>query len=360
MHLDPSILTRSVAAHKRERSAERGKGLIRSGRAAIRILTLSHLALLGLIALANAAGPERWWPSTLNLYLPQWMWGVPALLLLPACALWLRRWAWLPVLALVWVAGPLMGFCWGGANAPPGAPLLRVMTYNVKWGRDGTGEIVREIADARPDLLMLQDTGRTMEGPVGQYLRSWNVRTFGQYVIASRLPLGKAQVRWISFPGAPHTSLRCELTLAGARVALLDAHLLTPREGLTAVKDEAAEGGISELELNAADRLVEARKLADAVRREQGPVILCGDLNAPPPSLVCRTLEQAGLHDAFAEGGRGYGYTYGHNLRLAHSYTRIDHIYLSRGLRSLRCWTGGSRGSDHRPVVADIALSPGP
>src|SRR3712207_7027652 len=45
-------------------------------------------------------------------------------------------------------------------------------------------------------------------------------------------------------------------------------------------------------------------------RRENGPTLLAGDLNATPPSLVLRQLLNLGLRDAFSEAGNGYGYTY--------------------------------------------------
>jgi endonuclease/exonuclease/phosphatase family metal-dependent hydrolase len=74
-------------------------------------------------------------------------------------------------------------------------------------------------------------------------------------------------------------------------------------------------------------------------------------------------LRDANLHDAFAEGGRGYGYTYGHFLLRNRipwlpgaSWMRIDHIMLSRRFRTLRCWTGTGKASDHRPVFADLLV----
>jgi endonuclease/exonuclease/phosphatase (EEP) superfamily protein YafD len=63
-----------------------------------------------------------------------------------------------------------------------------------------------------------------------------------------------------------------------------------------------------------------------------------------------------GLRDAFSTAGLGYGYTYGHGLRLGHSFVRIDHILVSRHWDVVRSWTGGAAGSDHRPVIADLVL----
>jgi hypothetical protein len=36
------------------------------------------LAAVSVVSIAAAAGPERWAWSALNLYAPQWIWGLPA------------------------------------------------------------------------------------------------------------------------------------------------------------------------------------------------------------------------------------------------------------------------------------------
>ena len=103
--------------------------------------------------------------------------------------------------------------------------------------------------------------------------------------------------------------------------------------------------------------------MVEYLQTEQGPVIVAGDLNAPEASLVCATLKEAGLRDAFSEGGTGYGYTYGHLLFknrlpwLRISWMRIDHIMLNSRFSAQRCWTGSGQASDHRPVIADLVLN---
>lgn len=320
---------------------------------------ITYALLLAGIAVNNWVGPDRWWLGSLNLYLPQWLWGIPAVLLFPFC-LWLaRKWTWAPLLLLLWVAGPLMGLAWGRDEAAQGpqGPRLRVMTYNIKYGQRDMQAVIAEIRAARPDLLLVQDAGRKLTSGLRDYLADWNVRSFGQYVIASHLPLSKPDICWISFPGERHSSLRCDLSIGGRQVRVYDVHLLTPREGLSTMKEDAAEG-VGEMERNTSDRLRQANALQAALRQERGPVILTGDLNAPEQSLVCRKLRAAGLRDAFSSAGRGYGYTYGHMLRFGHSFMRIDHIMVSPHWRVRSCWTGGSEGSDHRPVIADMMLAP--
>ena len=333
--------------------------LLKSPRFWLGLTWFCYALFLACLTVCNAIGPEKWWPTTLNLYLPQWIWSLPGFALTVLMARWARRWCWASVPLLIWTFGPLMGFCFGrlSSGLAPGGSSFRVLTYNVKYGRGDVSAIIREIDAARPDLVLIQDAAQAMNGPLGTFLNHMTVRSFGQYVIASRLPISDAQVRWISFPGAQHSCLRCSVHIGGREIAVYDVHLLTPRDGLAALRSRD-ENGIGELQLNAASRLVQARRLAEQVVGESVPVIVAGDLNAPGPSIVCQTLRQAGLHDGFEQGGWGYGYTYGHTTRLAHSYVRIDHIMLSRELRAERCWTGGAGGSDHRPVIADVTLAP--
>jgi endonuclease/exonuclease/phosphatase family metal-dependent hydrolase len=119
---------------------------------------------------------------------------------------------------------------------------------------------------------------------------------------------------------------------------------------------------IRQLANNVEQRLIQARALREHLIQEKGPVIIAGDLNSPVASTVCSILNDAGYKDSFSMAGRGYGYTYGHFLLERKvpfwnfSWMRIDHIMTTPHFSSQRCWTGTSKASDHRPVIADLAL----
>ena len=116
--------------------------------------------------------------SSLNLYLPQWLWAFPAIILVPLTGALARRLIWVPLAALLWVLGPVMGLClhWGRPASPndpsagTAAGRLRVMTYNVKWSSHDGEAIVRDIATFHPDLIQMQDSGGVMEGAIGKAL----------------------------------------------------------------------------------------------------------------------------------------------------------------------------------------------
>jgi endonuclease/exonuclease/phosphatase (EEP) superfamily protein YafD len=312
---------------------------------------LTYLAILGLIAWGNSEGPELAWWRTLNLYLPQYFWAVPAVILLPIYGWIARKWIWIPLAALIWVAGPMMGFHWNSPQAAPAGARarLRVMTYNIA-GQPDHPLVVAEIESAHADLIFLQECPY-----IPKVLKeNWFVAgPFGGNLVASRTPLTEVEDRQLRLAPDWRRYARCKTNVRGVPITLYGMHLDTPREGLQTLRERKLRG-ISAFEEDISTRLFRAAAVAESLRQEAGPLILAGDLNAPEPSLICRTLERTGLRDAFSEAGRGYGYSYGHSLRMGISYVRIDHIMVGNPFKAEACRTGGAEGSDHRPVIADL------
>jgi endonuclease/exonuclease/phosphatase (EEP) superfamily protein YafD len=334
-------------------------------------LVIAYGVWLAVISGLNWLGADRWWPGAFNLYLPQVIWLAPIVPLLVLSRRG-RRLTWVLCLYILWVCGPIMGFHWhlrSPWEAVAGDPTIRLMTCNVKDGHRDIRALMRDLDQYKPDVVLFQDAGNGIQGLLGRGFHGWNVRSYGQYVIASRWPLTEAEVIPLSPPGEGDCILRTVMQIGSARIALYNVHLLTPRDGLNALRVVRRRpgrftGAILDLRENVERRLLQADQVAELVRQEQGPTILAGDLNSPEGSLACKRMVAAGLHDAFAEGGRGYGYTYGHDLLLSRfpwlprlSWMRIDHIMLSPGIRASRCWTGTREASDHRPVYADLLVS---
>jgi vancomycin resistance protein VanJ len=332
-------------------------------------------ATLAALTLLNRFGADRWWPGACNLYLPQSIWLFPGLLLCVLCLKLARRWAVFPLLCLVWVSLSIMGFCWPLAAQPkPAAGIpLRVMTWNIKYAKFGKLAIpamlalLSDIDRNRPDLLIFQEAGGALDGPLGAYLKNWQVRSHGEFIVASRFPLLEPADRRVPLRGKHTFAMRCRLQIGPDLVSVYNVHFESPRDGLGSLL--AARKNLwtvpkaaREIKSNASYRLVQARLVRESLAREPGPVIVAGDLNSPDSSQACAELRGAGLHDAFAEAGRGYGFTYGHFLYrwIQRSWMRIDHVMMSRQLSTLRSWTGTGKASEHRPVIADLVLSSGP
>jgi endonuclease/exonuclease/phosphatase (EEP) superfamily protein YafD len=90
--------------------------------------------------------------------------------------------------------------------------------------------------------------------------------------------------------------------------------------------------------------------LGDELAAAGGAQIVAGDFNATPRSLMLQTLlSRAGLR--LASGLPTWPAT------LGLPQIAIDHIMVSPGLRILSpARIGASAGSDHYPVIADIAV----
>jgi len=317
-----------------------------------------YSGLVGVIAATQALGPERWWWGGVNMFLPQLIWAIPGPIVI-AITLWrARRWAWLPAAAVLWVVGPLMGFSWNVPGIAPSGTSLRVMTYNVQlWQRANVPAIIAEIRNAAPDILCLQDARGASRGQVGAFLKGWNVASAGQYVIASKFPFVDSTVGDISYRGEPHSYLRARVDLGDQVVTVVNAHFVTPRDALIALRTHRfGNAAVQVVTRNLSDRITQARALADDVRTIPGPLIVAGDLNAPPPALASQALADVGLVDTFAKSGRGYGYTFGHTLLAGRSFLRIDRILTSTHFSLVATTVGGADGADHRPVIADIVL----
>lgn len=347
-------------------------GLVGKGPAWLRGAILAYGVFLALITGLNWSGSDRWWVGAFNLYLPQILWLAPVLLLGLLSFKHVRRWSWVLAIYGLWVCGPIMGFRWSLRTQPEPAAAgatVRVMTCNIKYGQRDLAALIGDIDKYRPDVVFLQDVEHAMRGPLGTFFKGWNTCSSGQYVTASRWPLAKADARLISAPQEREHVLRTVMQFGPTPITLYNVHLLTPRDGLNALRVARKRPGrfteaVQDLKDNVEHRILQAGAVADLVRQERGATILAGDLNSPEESLACKALKAAGLHDAFAEGGRGYGYTYGHFLLRGRipwlpkvSWMRIDHILLSSGLRSKACWTGTGEASDHRPVVADLLVT---
>ncbi|HEY7598117.1 MAG TPA: endonuclease/exonuclease/phosphatase family protein [Actinophytocola sp.] len=94
---------------------------------------------------------------------------------------------------------------------------------------------------------------------------------------------------------------------------------------------------------SAVARELQATEVASHVRASREPVVLTGDLNAPPDKPEVTTLT-AILTDTFASAGQGDGFTHPADAPTA----RID--YVLAALRPVRSTVLATESSDHRPV----------
>ena len=326
----------------------------------------AHLAL---IALQNLSLVPPWL-AELSRFLP-FYW-----LLLPLCvavvlAFFLRPlWVLAAVGNLALFVLSTMDFHWQlWPDHDVVGTHLRVLSYNIKalnarHKAGGIADIEWEVQEFAPDIVALQDaqqwltdndaTVPTVARPVFGLAHAI---AFDQYVLASRYPLQDCKTGSLGPGTKPGHYLQCTARIGNQDVQLVTAHFVSPRSSLLATKREFGEG-LQEWQANLARRLTQSQTLLSVVSRLPRPLLVMGDFNAPEQSPVVETLKRAGLSDAFAEGGTGWGYTHGHALSQHTDLYRIDHILRSGGVEVQSAAVGRSDASEHNPVIADLLILP--
>jgi endonuclease/exonuclease/phosphatase (EEP) superfamily protein YafD len=259
-----------------------------------------------------------------------------------------RRLAMVAVPPVLFTLGPALLLFVPHAPEPSVGPRFRVMTANLLMVNTDTDGIIAEVIAAKPDVLMLQEYTEHWHAAMQEALAkdypyssvvmrddSFGIAIYSRKPFAGevdqRFPLGRAGV----------DEMRAEIDIAGKRLALYNVHLLPPRTLLYS----------GEHRLQVAD-------LVDTLRNEKLPYVVCGDFNFPDLSPQQSALKRAGAREAHQLAGYGRGATWPviYAFRYLMPGIRIDHVYLGRQLTATTCETGEGRGSDHRPVVVDVAF----
>lgn len=275
------------------------------------------------------------------LYLPAW--PVVALAGLG------RRWALLgaslvTVAAHVAFVAPELAARQPLPAIPAGALHLRVFSGNVYAFNTEPGAISGEIARAAPDIVLLQEAGAAFlssldaSGAVAALPYRLIVPRQDVFagLLASRWPLVDTDV--VDLAGRA-TILRATAMTEAGPLRVYSVHTISPVNG---------------------DRgrwLDEMHHVAAALRAEKGPVLVGGDFNATWGNRSFRQVLSAGLTDAAAARGRPLQMTWPRNRHVIPPVIRIDHILTTAGLAVTAIRTGVGQGSDHRPLVADVAFT---
>jgi hypothetical protein len=141
---------------------------------------------------------------------------------------------------------------------------------------------------------------------------------------------------------------RYELETPAGIVTIFSLHLASPRLGLSRIAEKGEDGAMS-MEANSELRRQQSEFIAGQAGKVTGPLLLAGDFNIPPESVLFRSI-WSGYTDAFSAAGWGWGHTF--VTRFVR--VRIDHILLGNGWQCSRCWVGPFIGSPHRPLLADV------
>lgn len=285
---------------------------------------------------------------------------------------------------------PLAGFllCWGAIRTyvpcnfhtdhlPEGS--LKILSYNVmgfNLGKkvDGKSDILAYLRHSGADILCLQEfaaysspylTKTEIDKALSDYpyqridkvgnsaISTNNIACYSKYPILS--------ARKLDYASDGNGSFVYELKVGKDTLALINNHLESNK--LTAEDKQMYTGMLADpkkgkvksgarllwgkLAEASAIRAPQADAVAEAIRTSaHSKIIVCGDFNDTPISYARRVIGQD-MNDAFTQSGKGLGISYNQNR----FYFRIDHILVSKNLRTYNCTVDRSiKDSDHYPI----------
>jgi endonuclease/exonuclease/phosphatase (EEP) superfamily protein YafD len=221
------------------------------------------------------------------------------------------------------------------AEAPSAGEPVRVASFNVFVSNQRHEETLRWVRETDPDFIYFTETTdtwtRALEALGNTYPHS--VEEGSGFAFYSRWPIVR------------HDIIRC----SDIGFPLLVARIATPRGEVTFFGIHPLPP-VTRQWARALDETMAI--IAREVSRESGPVIVAGDFNATRWSHLSRPLHRTGLMDA--SRGKAPGPTWMRSNALV--TIPIDRILFRGPGTSCRSFAiGPDIGSDHRPLVAEVA-----
>lgn len=253
-------------------------------------------------------------------------------------AAWRKRRHALVCLALLMIPAAKLAPLYLPAGKPPEGPGLRVASFNILGTNTRYAEAAAWIAGAAPDFIYLpeanEEWARGLKPLAADYPHTAEVFIEGNFgfLFLSKFPIVRQQARRLGMMEIP--LMEAVVSTPQGEVRVFGAHPVPP---------------VTEFWANERDTYL--RKLSEIAAKTPGHVILLGDLNATRWSHAMGTLWKQGLRDT----AEGHGFSATWNRENPLMAIPIDHILVRgfSGTRSRR--TGPATGSDHRPVIADLA-----
>ncbi|MFD5627587.1 endonuclease/exonuclease/phosphatase family protein [Streptomyces sp. NPDC127072] len=226
-------------------------------------------------------------------------------------------------------------------DVPPGSPQLRVATLNTDVGGADPRAVLELVRTERIDVLALEQlppggVAALDKAGLGALMPYRELHPEYDSSIYSRRPLSHGGTT-DSDTAWPQTT--AEITLGGRTVELVAVHTYYP--------------------LGDADRWTrDMTSLASLARRGGPDTVFLGDFNASLDHAPMRRLLSAGLTDIHAELGRGWVRTWPVGHALVPPMVQLDHVLHGSGLAGVSVSERTVPGTDHRAVVAELALLP--
>lgn len=222
----------------------------------------------------------------------------------------------------------------------PTSGSLRLLIANVEVGNHRAGAVERLVRRVQPDVVGIVELTPSLASRLERSLPRYRMRRLvprdDAYGIGifSRRPLESARIARFPADGGPPTVI-ARVRVAGRPVTVVVTHVHTPFAGSIHVRHLEA--------------------LGDARPGLGEHVAICGDFNTVPWSGPFRHLaSESGMTDLYGDGAwSGYSWpTWTSVLRVP-----LDNCLVSNGVAVTGHRHGPDIGSDHFPLVVDLALA---
>jgi hypothetical protein len=278
-----------IVRFRSRRSAEprRDQRLIRC----IGVIGWAYTVFLGILAGSLYTLGDRWWPASLVLFGPRWIWGVPLVVLVPAICWWRPRSIGVMILAAWLFIGPLSGACipvspnWGRGRGP--SVKIRVLTCNVHSANLDTHGLGAVIAGTGPDIVSLQEWSDHYPIPEVFLEPGWHVEIQRESCLGSRYPIREAQslsYRELTL-GRDGMASRHVIETPVGKIQFFNLHPISPRDGLDSIWYRL-EGVDLALQKNIEVRRLQSELASRWAGSFPGPKLLVGDFNLPVESAI--------------------------------------------------------------------------
>lgn len=305
-----------------------------------RKILLGLTILLIVASLGARLGALHWLGDVLALPIDYYVWisistGVGWLLL--------QEWKWSAIAGLLIILNgslllPYAPFNSSATAQTPPDPSLRILVYNLYYQNQNLSAVWPEVEAYQPDLVFLMEYSYDIQAQIESQFDAYPYRliepsrfTMG-LALFSKLPLDSAQVQRFEATRIPIYAV--QLTVDGQQISLVGGHPWPPQPQW------------GQLHRN------QMADITAIAAQAPSPLIVAGDFNASQWSYVVRHLaRQTHTHDA----GRGFG------LRktwypIPGFGLPIDHLLVSSEWTVLNYQHGNAGGSDHVPIIVDLAL----
>lgn len=248
------------------------------------------------------------------------------------------------VLGLVGVALTVPRQLSGARPAPEGARELTVMVANVLGGGASAADVAELIRERKPDLVSLPEAQVDVREEIRAQLQDQQYKGFttqpSRAVPSATSVLVSAALGDVTIAAEPGTTFGTVVVTGGnlGAIRLIAYHGYPPLP----------------------DAVTTWKKDLQKVRHwcaQDPPLVIAGDFNA--------TVDHADFRHALGGYCRSVGPSVGRGLlgtwpadQPAVLRTQIDHVVVSRQLQPRRFTTYPIRGTDHRAVVATVAVLP--